>query len=301
VKVGNCSVKKFPTIEVQTYYAEVHSARRLGSRNAFLTSLTTQHPLHFESNGQYHNFNFQIAQGVRTEWKSGMRSGCDVIAPGYVSLNAAQENFNCRVAPVSESVTLHVEMSVDWIKEVRERETNHLQEVNGELLPMMGVWHKKLNRLSMEISLALASVDTFCALQIEQLLLELAIGLIHQAHPLSVELEPRGKLPASSVKRVIDYINDQLAAPHSLDELATTAGFSAFHFARLFKATLGLTPHQYLTWQRILRAQLLLANGSMPMIQIATQLGFDSSSHFAATFRKFTGVTPTSFRAARSQ
>jgi AraC family transcriptional regulator len=191
-------------------------------------------------------------------------------------------------------------MNVAWIKEIRERETKHVGTSSGELLPMMAVWHKNLSKLSMELSIAISRPDTFSALQVEQLLLELAVELICRAHPASIELQPRGKLPAMSLKRVIDYIQDRISASHSLDELAAIAGFSSYYFARLFKSTVGLSPHQYLTRLRIHRSQLLLTHGSLPMTNIATELGFDSSSHFAATFRQVTGSTPSAFRAAHS-
>jgi AraC-like DNA-binding protein len=301
VKTSESRNHELPTIDVQTLYAgESRSASSLSLCNAFLTKLTTKEPLRFESSGQKHNFNFQISQGVCTEWKSGTRVGIDVVAPGHVSLNAAQEHFKCSVAPVSEAVSLHVEMNTSWIKEIRERETKNGGGASGELLPMMAVWHKNLSKLSMDIAIAISRPDTACVLQVEQLLIELAVELICRANPSSIELQPRGKLPTLSLKRVIDYINDQLSVSHSLETLAATAGFSSFHFARLFKTTVGLSPHQYLTRLRIHRSQLLLAHGSLPITSIATELGFDSSSHFAATFRQVTGWTPSSFRAAHS-
>lgn len=301
MKINESPNPELPTIDVQTLYAgNGRDASELRPCNAFLTKLTTLNPLRFESSGQKHNFNFQISQGIFTEWKSGSRGGFDVVAPGHVSLNVAQEHFKCSVAPVSEAVSLHVEMNSTWIKEIRERETKHAGAATGELLPMMAVWHKDLSKLSMDLSVAIARPNTTSALQVEQLLLELAVALISRANPSSIELQPRGKLSALSLSRVIEYINDQLSASHSLEELAATAGLSPFHFARLFKSTVGLSPHQYLTHLRIYRSQLLLARGTLPITSIALELGFDSSSHFAATFRQVTGATPSSFRAAYS-
>jgi AraC-like DNA-binding protein len=301
VKSSDSRNHELPAIDVQAFYMGHWQGRnRLSPCNVFLTKLSTSQPMSFESKGQKHHFNFQVAQGVCTEWKSGTRGGSDVVAPGHVSLNAAQENFSCTVSPVSQALALHVEMSVDWIKEIRERESKHVGAVCGELLPMMAVWNKRLSKLAMDLTIAITRPEVSCAIQIEQLSLELAVELICRASPSSIELRPRGRLPVLSLKRVVDYLNDQLAASHSIDELAETAGFSPYHFARLFKTTMGVSPHQYLMQLRIQRSQFLLAKKWLPITTIALDLGFDSSSHFAAIFRQVTGTTPSSFRAACS-
>lgn len=292
---------ELPTIDVQTFYAG-HQRTTSGSSpcSAHLTKLTTQQPLQFESSGQNHNFNFQISQAIRTEWKSGMHRGVDVVAPGHVSLNAAQDHFSCSVAPVAKAVSLHVQISTDWITEIRERESKRVGQSSGELKPMMAVWHKRLSDLSTRLSIALSRAAPSNAIQIEQLLLDIAVELICNFDPYSIELRPRGKLSAASLKRVLDYLNDQIHVPHSLNELAAIADYSPYHFARLFKTTVGISPHQYLMQQRIQRSQFLLTHGSLPITAIATELGFDSSSHFASTFRLLNGVAPTSYRAAYS-
>jgi AraC-like DNA-binding protein len=305
-KWSNLSVKKLgsrdhelPTIDVQAFYSGSH--RNVGGASpcaAHLTKLTTQQPLQFEASGQKHNFNFQISQAIRTEWKSGMHRGVDVVAPGHVSLNAAQENFSCSVAPVSKAVSLHVEISTDWIKEIRESEAKRAGMSSGELTPMIAIWHKRLSDLSTRLSIALSRTACSNALQVEQLLLEIAVELICRSEPNAIELMPRGKLSCSSLNRVLDYLHDQLHAPHSLKELAAVADYSPFHFARLFKTTVGVSPHRYLTQLRIQRSQFLLTHGSLPITAIASELGFDSSSHFTSTFRQITGVTPTLFRAS---
>ncbi len=165
---------------------------------------------------------------------------------------------------------------------------------------MMAVWHERLKTLSTRLSIVLAGSERTNTLKIDQLLLELAVELICRKDPNSIQLEPRGKLRASSLRRVFDYLNDQLHESPSLEELADIAGYSPFHFARLFKSTVGVSPHQYLTKQRIQRAQFLLARSDLSITTVATDLGFDSSSHFAAAFRQAVGVTPSAFRSSFS-
>lgn len=112
-------IQQLPTVNVQAYYAGKHS-RQIGLHacSALLTKLTTPQPLQFESSGRCHNFNFQISKAVQTDWKCGILSSRDVVAPGHVSLNAAQESFSCTVAPVVEAVSLHIELYPDWIFKV---------------------------------------------------------------------------------------------------------------------------------------------------------------------------------------
>lgn len=290
-------IQLLPTVNVQTYYAGKFP-RKIGLQacSALLTKLTTPQPLQFESSGRCHNFNFQISKAVQTDWKRSTLNSRDVVAPGHVSLNAAQENFSCTVAPVAEAVALHIEFDPDWIGRVREKESRPHSSNSRELIPMMAVWHERLKALSTCLAIALASSERTNILKIDQLLLEIAVELICRSDPYSIPMESRGKLCLASLTRVLDYMNDQLYGTFTLDELADIAGYSPFHFARLFKSTVGVSPHQYLTKQRIHRAQFILARSDVSITKIASDLGFDSSSHFAATFRKVVGVTPSAYR-----
>lgn len=261
-----------------------------------LTKLTTPQPLQFASSGRCHNFNFQISKAVQTDWTWGTHGRRDVVAPGHVSLNAAQQSFSCTVAPVAEAVSLHVELCPDWISRVRERESKRAGAPSGELIPMMAVWHERLKALSTSLSIAIAGSDRTNHLKMDQLLLELAVELICRNDPYMIQLEPRGKLCHPSLARVLDFLNDQLHESHRLEQLADIAGYSPFHFSRLFKSTVGVAPHQYLTKLRIQRSQFMLARSDTSITKAATDLGFDSSSHFAATFRQVVGVTPSEYR-----
>jgi AraC family transcriptional regulator len=88
------------------------------------------------------------------------------------------------------------------------------------------------------------------------------------------------------------YVESNLMGDLSIDALAKVANMSAFHFARCFKNTTGLTPHQFVTKQRISTAKAMLAAGKHSIRDIAMLVGFSSHSHFAAVYRRITGVTP---------
>src|SRR5262249_49948014 len=117
-----------------------------------------------------------------------------------------------------------------------------------------------------------------------------AAALVHAPLPM------RGGLPPRALQRVRDYIEAHLAENLSLQALADTAGLSRYHFARAFKQSEGLTPHDYIVKCRVERAQKLLADSDMPLSEIALAVGFADQSHCARRFREHVGVTPSSYR-----
>ncbi len=86
--------------------------------------------------------------------------------------------------------------------------------------------------------------------------------------------------------------------PIDLNDAASDAGLSAFHFLRVFSAVLGVTPHQYLIRSRLRRAARLLADEARPISDIAFDVGFGDLSNFVRTFRRAAGVSPRHFRKA---
>jgi AraC-like DNA-binding protein len=103
-------------------------------------------------------------------------------------------------------------------------------------------------------------------------------------------------LPPQKLQRVRQYIETHLNERVSIQTLADVAGFSMYHFARAFKRSEGLTPHDYLVQCRVRYAQKLLANSNKPLGEIAVAAGFSDQSHFARRFREHVGVTPSSYR-----
>jgi AraC family transcriptional regulator len=106
---------------------------------------------------------------------------------------------------------------------------------------------------------------------------------------------------ASDRRRAVEaalYIDDNAHEAIDLNGLARNAGLSAFHFLRLFANVVGVTPHQYLIRARLRRAARLLANETVPITNIAYQVGFGDLSNFVRTFRRAAGVSPRRFRQA---
>lgn len=106
----------------------------------------------------------------------------------------------------------------------------------------------------------------------------------------------RGGLAGWQRKLIAQHVEDHLVLPIPLAKLAEIARLSVYHFCRAFKQSFGMPPHRYHMARRIERAKTLLANPNLTVTEIGAELGFSETSAFSATFRKFTGQTPTTFR-----
>ncbi len=95
---------------------------------------------------------------------------------------------------------------------------------------------------------------------------------------------------------ICDFINDHCAEELNLDNVAETAGFSKYHFSRLFKEFTGVTFYKYLNTRRIIHAERLLRDPDVTVTEAAVMSGFNSLSAFMRMFRIIRGCTPTQYR-----
>jgi AraC family transcriptional regulator len=132
----------------------------------------------------------------------------------------------------------------------------------------------------------------------------LGLVLVHELSRLerteSTAMRPlRGGLPAWQQRRVMEFIEQNLAEDVSLAVLANLADLSLFHFARAFTKSVGLPPHRYLMGRRMDRARSLLQKPALTATEIGIQVGFRETSSFTRAFRRSTGLTPTQYRRQR--
>lgn len=119
--------------------------------------------------------------------------------------------------------------------------------------------------------------------------------------PTAVADRVAGGLPASRLRRVTQYIDENLHDQLRLVELGALVHMSPYHFGRLFKRSTGVSPHRFLVQRRIDRARALLVADTTPIVEIARAVGFCSASHFTTTFRRVTGTTPSVYRRTGGQ
>ena len=115
----------------------------------------------------------------------------------------------------------------------------------------------------------------------------------------SRSLAPR-QLSKPTTDRLAEFIEAGLAGPLTLADLARVADLSPFHFARCFKATTGLAPHQYVAARRIELAKRLIIATSQSVQEVAWSVGFENISHFRRQFAAQVGVVPGVLRRATS-
>ncbi|XEC96362.1 AraC family transcriptional regulator [Paenibacillus tarimensis] len=95
---------------------------------------------------------------------------------------------------------------------------------------------------------------------------------------------------------VADYIRAGCSGKLDLTSIAGKAGYSPYHFTRIFREAIGKSPTQYLTECRILLAKNLLVSTPLAVKQIAYETGFSQCSYFISLFHQMTGMTPRQFR-----
>ena len=108
----------------------------------------------------------------------------------------------------------------------------------------------------------------------------------------------RGGLAAGRLRRVLNFIDENLAEDVRLDALARIAGLSQHRFAHNFKRAVGVPPHQFVIRRRIELAKPMLRDTDETIASVTYALGFGSPSRFTYLFRRETGVTPSRYRAS---
>jgi len=161
--------------------------------------------------------------------------------------------------------------------------------------------YKKADPLIQHIGLALLaeseSETPSGMLFSDSLIQTLILHLLRNYSTAAVKKESlNGGLSGYKLRRVREFIDQNLEEDLSLSEISAVAELSQFHFARAFRKTTGLTPQQFLMQQRIERAKELLAKNDLPIVEISLRTGFKNQSHFTTLFRKFTKLTPKTWR-----
>jgi AraC family transcriptional regulator len=135
-------------------------------------------------------------------------------------------------------------------------------------------------------------------LLVESIATNLSVHLIRYfSAPYQLPVPADSVLARRKLHSVIEYIMENLEGNPTLEQMASVAHLSPYHFARQFKATTGLPPHQYVISRRIERAKhLLRADDELSLVEVALRVGFSDQSKFSFHFKRITGVTPRQFR-----
>ena len=158
-----------------------------------------------------------------------------------------------------------------------------------------------ITKMACEIACEIANDQVGRAAMLEAQVRQLVIHLLRSHLTVrqsdQIELSRAGPVDRR-LRRAIEFMHDNFSRELALEEIASAAYLSEYHFARLFKQITGVTPHVYLANLRLERARKLLADTALPISEIAAMVGYQSQSHFSKMFRSVTGITPRSYREA---
>ena len=168
----------------------------------------------------------------------------------------------------------------------------------AELVPRFAMLDPLLEQLAIAITNALRDGSAEDGLYIDTIAQMMAVHLArsHSSRSRPVRILPAKPLSGWKMRRVIEYIEDNLEGDLSLQAMAAEVDISPLYLARAFKSAVGQSPHQYVLARRIERAKELLRNTDLPVVDVALSSGFSSQSLLSHWFIRQVGVSPAVYR-----
>jgi AraC-like DNA-binding protein len=136
-------------------------------------------------------------------------------------------------------------------------------------------------------------------LLVDSALLQLTVVLLRSLagnHTVRAAATCNARAAQAQIARAVDLIHSTFQDDLSLNDLASAAAMSRFHFVRCFKAQVGVTPYAYLLQVRLRTAALWLRSSSRSVTEIALACGFPSSSRFSEAFARQYHCSPSVYR-----
>ncbi len=213
--------------------------------------------------------------------------------PGNIAIYPANIDYILRWERESEFLLLGVDPTL-----LAQTATEILGEDKIELLPLLATTDPLIHSMALALKAELESSQIGGRLYVENIAQTLAVHLLrnysvgNQAILYETTKPTSHGLPKHKLQQATDYINDRLDRDLSLADLAALVQMSPFYFARQFKESTGITPHQFVIRCRVERAKELLLYSSLGIADIAVEVGFANQSHLNRHFKRIVGVTP---------
>jgi AraC family transcriptional regulator len=166
-----------------------------------------------------------------------------------------------------------------------------------EIIPQFAIVDPLIRSIGMRLDAELTAEQPCPRIYADSLAAALAAHVFTKyTKPVSAEMQRLG-LNRAQLRRVIEFINENIHKDLPLESLAVVANMSKFHFAKSFRHAMGIAPHQYVVKVRVEKARkLLLKEDAASLAEIARLVGYSSLTSFSAQFMKFVGVTPSHYR-----
>jgi AraC family transcriptional regulator len=211
--------------------------------------------------------------------------------PGSFGITGADAATWLRVAEPGEAVEIYA--STDLLTRVE-------REMNAKLRAMSGLDMRGMDAIvwstCARFRMVAHSLISMSELEAEERVQDLLMHVLVRHLGARLPKLPRGKLSARRLGRVVDLVESRLRTPPDLAEMARAASMSAFHFQRMFRATTGSSPHEYVTARRMDAARRLLEVNGTTVASVASALGFRHPAHFRRVFRAQFGTSPRGLR-----
>lgn len=243
----------------------------------------------------------EIVFTVRDRWHFQSEGGTFEINPERVVLARAGQHYRCRHCdPIPQDENISVQFHPHTLQDLLSR----YPPFDGErMLEEHAFRHAVLPRspglrgLQQALLAEAAQKEAGYRLKVDLIAMELLVESLRLSSDLVIyPSRPVDSRYRERIEPVKAYLEAHLAEEVDLVSLSRAAALSPYYLSRLFKAHVGISPHQYLIRIRIKRAAELLQNSSLTVTQVCYQVGFNSLSHFITTFRQHTGLTPSQYR-----
>ena len=239
---------------------------------------------------QTHTLAINVGRPFRVDGRIDGRSVFGDMHPGAMKLVAAGPHSTWIWDAGRPIDMLHVSVS----DEVLRLGAHELGAARApEVVTTVGFVDAHLARLSYALAGEKHSL-TGGSLVADALRIELIARLIdgHTSLRGSAPLVTNQRLGMHALRLIDDYIDANLGTDLRIGDLAGLAGMSRFHFARVFRASVGTTPHSYVLERRLERARKLLKTTAVAVRDIAVATGFADQSHLTRLIKRRFGVTP---------
>jgi AraC family transcriptional regulator len=243
---------------------------------------TVNHILEFAS--QQH-----VSLGERPDWKGHFRPYAKY--PGTGNFHMAGLRRKLRSFTQTELIVCRLDP--EFVMEVsRELDSNPAAQLRGQL----DIRDEGLSPFMTLFENVAKSERPSNKLYVDHLIYAFTLHLFSLNDDRPNRHIPRGALPPHRLRRVIERMRADLCTNLDLKTIAAESGYSRNHFLRMFRGATGCTPHQYFLQLRIEKAQSLMKNRFLRIVDIADSCGFTSQSQFSRVFKQVIGVTPSQYR-----
>lgn len=243
-----------------------------------------------------------VKNGPKTE-RALTKKGTPIpIGPGSIFLNAPGDTVNVDLEVRDATIeSIHVYVRREIVDEVA------LEMVDGDPsrvnAPSQFVTADPLLKSLMETSIIAAQDDSVGTPMFADYLSRAIAAQWIRAYT-GARLRSRigdssGGRNSKALNDAIDYLNDNIDQPISLEDIGRATNRSASHVSRMFTSELGMPPHQYLMRLRVQKARTLLEKTSLSIAEIAYTCGFSHQEHLSRLFRRFTDTTPAAYRRSK--